>query len=98
MEHDAIELAKLTPASGWGKLPDPATVKLPPSTVEHETVKLAFTKAELEARIQRAYRQLGSKPSGETHQHYVDRIAADSYSLHLLHTMRVAYINLEALS
>jgi hypothetical protein len=96
IERDAIELAKLTPASGWDRFPDPATACLP------------FTKAELEARLRRAYRQLvghsvpmtgvGRQPD-ETHQQWADRIGAmGGYPGVLLHTMRVAYLNLEALS
>lgn len=94
IEHDAMKLAQLTPASGWGRLPDPATVNL------------SFTKAELEARLRRAYRQLvghsvpmtgvGRQPD-ETHQQWADRIGAmGGEPLHLLHAIRVAYLNMEA--
>jgi hypothetical protein len=87
IEHDAMKLAQLTPASGWGRLPDPAIVSL------------AFTKAELEARLRRAYRQLvGTRHSDETHQQWADRIGAmGGQPLHLLHAISVAYLNLEAL-
>jgi hypothetical protein len=93
IERDALALAQLTPASGWGVLPDPATV----------TLKWAgrnFTKAEMEARLRRAYRQLvGTRHGDETHQQWADRISAmGGYPGVLLHTMRVAYLNLEALS
>jgi hypothetical protein len=85
--HDAIELAKLTPTSGWGTLGDPALFKL------------GLTKAELEARINRAYRQLQEAGStarqpSETSQQWADRLGDNT----LFHTIRVAYLNLEALS
>jgi hypothetical protein len=88
--YDALQLAKLTPASGWGKLPDPSTVKT------------TFTKAELEARIRRAFRQLGAREPGETYQDWADRLGRmDEGTITgktLFHTIRVAYLNLEALS
>jgi hypothetical protein len=91
IEHDAIELAKLTPASGWGDLPDP------------ETVRMTFTKAELEVHIRRVYRQLAegrcARQPDETHQQCADRIGAmGGHPLTMLHNMRVSYLNLEALS
>lgn len=92
IEHDVMKLAQLTPASGWGRLPDPATVSL------------GLNKAELQARMRRAYRQLvergGScaRQGDETHQQWADRIGAmGGHPVHLLHGIRVAYLNLEAL-
>ena len=94
LEHDAIALAKLTPASGWGALPEPEVNVA--KTDDYFQVK--FAKAELEARLRRAYRQLAEgfpRLSHETHQQWADRMSGPA--LQLLHTIRVAYLNLEAL-
>lgn len=63
------------------------------------------TRAEYETMLRRAYRQLveggtAARRGDETHQQWADRLGDmdDSDAKRLFHTMRVAQINLEALS